>query len=96
MSVPGGIIEPSHLSPEIGSTELSAPRSVLMPTAPRPATTTLASAVDQVERDLIQSALNRSAGNISRTARSLGLTRRGLYLKLRRLGLESRATVDLP
>ena len=27
-------------------------------------------------------------------ARALGLTRRGLYLKLRRLGLESRAEVD--
>ena len=38
---------------------------------------------------LIQAALDRSAGNISEAARVLGLTRRGLYLKLRRLGLES-------
>ena len=29
------------------------------------------------------------SGNISESARILGLTRRGLYLKLRRLGLES-------
>jgi DNA-binding NtrC family response regulator len=48
----------------------------------------LASAVERVERELIQAALERSAGNISETARALGLTRRGLYLKLRRLGLE--------
>ncbi len=43
---------------------------------------------------MIQAALDRSSGNISETARALGLTRRGLYLKLRRLGLDSRAEVD--
>jgi DNA-binding NtrC family response regulator len=52
--------------------------------------TDLATAVAQVERELIQTALERTAGNISETARVLGLTRRGLYLKLRRLGLETR------
>ena len=31
---------------------------------------------------MIQAALDRAGGNISETARSLGLTRRGLYLKL--------------
>jgi DNA-binding NtrC family response regulator len=51
----------------------------------------LAAAVEQMERDLIQAALDRSGGNISESARALGLTRRGLYLKLRRLGLESRS-----
>jgi DNA-binding NtrC family response regulator len=56
--------------------------------------TKLANAVEQVERELIQSALDRSGGNISETARTLGLTRRGLYLKLKRLGLESRAEMD--
>jgi DNA-binding NtrC family response regulator len=49
---------------------------------------TLASVVDEIERDLIRDTLARHRGNISETARSLGLTRRGLYLKLRRLGLE--------
>jgi DNA-binding NtrC family response regulator len=47
-----------------------------------------------VEREMIQSALDRSAGNISETARILGLTRRGLYLKLRRLGLDSVPEVE--
>ena len=96
LSAPGGTIEASHLSPEIGSSKLPTPMP--MPSAPRPSpapNTTLASAVEQVERDLIQAALNRSAGNISLTARSLGLTRRGLYLKLRRLGLESRTEMDI-
>ena len=50
---------------------------------------TLASVVDDIERDLIREMLARHRGNISETARALGLTRRGLYLKLRRLGLEN-------
>ena len=49
---------------------------------------TLASVVDEIERDLIRETLTRHRGNISETARALGLTRRGLYLKLRRLGIE--------
>ena len=38
---------------------------------------------------MIEGALERSAGNISETARILGLTRRGLYLKMERLGVEA-------
>jgi DNA-binding NtrC family response regulator/tetratricopeptide (TPR) repeat protein len=93
LSTPGGTIEPSHLSPDIGHSRPAAPALTLVPT--RPATPTkLANAVEQVERELIQSALDRSGGNISETARTLGLTRRGLYLKLKRLGLESRSEMD--
>src|SRR6202008_1415391 len=81
LSPPGGTIEPTQLSPEIGS-----PRIPAVPAAPlarRAASSgtsapTLAAAVEQVERELIQAALDRSAGNISETARALGLTRRGL------------------
>ena len=54
---------------------------------------TLASVVDEIERDLIREMLARHRGNISETARALGLTRRGLYLKLRRLGLENASDV---
>jgi DNA-binding NtrC family response regulator len=43
--------------------------------------------VEKVEREMIQSALERSSGNISESARLLGLTRRGLYLKMDRLGV---------
>ena len=50
--------------------------------------------MEHIERDLIRAALDRSRGNISESARALGLTRRGLYLKLRRLGLPARARVD--
>jgi DNA-binding NtrC family response regulator len=50
--------------------------------------------VEQVEREMIQSTLDRTQGNISEAARVLGLTRRGLYLKLRRLGMEQRFQMD--
>jgi hydrogenase-4 transcriptional activator len=45
---------------------------------------TLAEALAEVERRMIAEALRRHNGNISRAARELGLTRRGLYLKLER------------
>src|SRR5437660_8240528 len=88
LSAPGGTIEAGHLSPEITTTRLAG-TSVGRPTTVR-SDAHLAAAVEQVERDMIQAALDRSGGNISETARKLGLTRRGLYLKLRRLGLETR------
>jgi len=91
MSTPGSVIEPSHLSPEIGTTRLpeSAPPVADALTRAIKQGPNLASAVEQVERDLIQAAMDRSGGNISETARKLGLTRRGLYLKLRRLGIDN-------
>jgi DNA-binding NtrC family response regulator len=51
--------------------------------------TSLAEAVDSLEREIIEATLHQSSGNISEAARTLGLTRRGLYLKLRRLGFEA-------
>jgi DNA-binding NtrC family response regulator len=45
--------------------------------------------VDEVERELISECLAKAGGNIAETARTLGLTRRGLYLKLKRLGLDA-------
>jgi len=94
MSAPGGTIEAPHLSPEISATHPPGSAPTLRRSAAAPAN--LAAAVEQMERDLIQAALDRSGGNISESARTLGLTRRGLYLKLRRLGLElgSESEVD--
>jgi DNA-binding NtrC family response regulator/tetratricopeptide (TPR) repeat protein len=92
MAPVGGTISPDHLSADLTAT---APASV----ANGPSRVslrggqTLASVVDEIERDLIREMLGRHRGNISETARSLGLTRRGLYLKLRRLGLENASDV---
>jgi DNA-binding NtrC family response regulator len=49
---------------------------------------TIEEAVSELEKRMIADSMKRHAGNISRMARELGLTRRGLYLKLERYGLE--------
>ena len=88
MSRPGGSVEPDHLSPDLtapastpGATAATAERAI------QPGN--LAAAVERIERDLITATLDRTSGNISETARVLGLTRRGLYLKMRRLRLDA-------
>jgi DNA-binding NtrC family response regulator len=92
LSVAGGAVTVEHLSPEISQLESPDAHSL----RPRRAAqaVSLAAAVEQVERDIIGRTLDRTRGNISESARVLGLTRRGLYLKLRRLGLEQQADVD--
>ena len=85
MATPESSINPDLLSPVFGLQEMASdagPRS-------RHRRTTLAAAVEKIEREMIQSALERSSGNISETARTLGLTRRGLYLKMDRLGVHA-------
>jgi DNA-binding NtrC family response regulator/tetratricopeptide (TPR) repeat protein len=94
----GITINPDHLSPEI--------RRMAAPTATASVTpiasggsgatvalqnVTLAEALAEVERRMIAAALSKHNGNISRAARELGLTRRGLYLKLDRLEMTASA-----
>jgi DNA-binding NtrC family response regulator len=82
MASAGGLITPDLLSPAFGVAPGPAPRG-------RARNVTLSEAVDRLEREMIVGALQRAAGNISQTARVLGLTRRGLYLKMGRLGVEA-------
>ena len=92
MMPPGGTIEPEHLSADLSAPPAAASAAapgVTPMTAPRVEPGNLAQAVERIERELITTTLERTNGNISETARVLGLTRRGLYLKMRRLGLES-------
>jgi len=91
----GTLITPEHLSPELK--RISAPISLpaeVSPFGANPITlsgphTTLADAMAELERRMIADALRRHKGNISRAARELGLTRRGLYLKLQRYSLNA-------
>jgi two-component system response regulator HupR/HoxA len=97
LSRAGQGIGPENLSPEITSAAI--PRQqVVSETPARPAAripvTSLADAVDGLEREIIEATLHQSGGNISEAARTLGLTRRGLYLKLRRLGFEGQQLAD--
>ena len=81
MAAPGGLVTPDLLSTVFaGDGDTAMPR--------RSRNVTLSAAVERIERDMIEATLARTSGNISQTARVLGLTRRGLYLKLDRLGID--------
>jgi hydrogenase-4 transcriptional activator len=92
----GAVLTPEQLSPEL--TRMSTPSSpggsmASISTLPGQGleTVTLADALGEVERRMIADAMRRHKGNISRAARELGLTRRGLYLKLERHDLSASA-----
>lgn len=90
MSAPGGTVEPEHLSSDL-TAPTPPPVGVLTSSAgisPPLRPGNLAAVVEGVERELISATLARAGGNISESARVLGLTRRGLYLKMRRLRLD--------
>ncbi|HEX8336171.1 MAG TPA: sigma 54-interacting transcriptional regulator, partial [Pyrinomonadaceae bacterium] len=98
----GTVITPDHLSPELRRTSAPAPgaNTLLAPAAGLAANAaaqaisqglTLADAMAELERRMIAEALRKHNGNISRAARELGLTRRGLYLKLGRHDLSASA-----
>jgi hydrogenase-4 transcriptional activator len=85
----GAVLSPDQLSPELRRMSAPAtPQTAITPlsaVAPAPGQhVTLADALSELERRMISEALRKHGGNISRAARELGLTRRGLYLKLER------------
>ena len=96
----GNLITPEQLSPELRQmgvpTVPPASVSVLGTSAKGRSevvpleNASLAEALEEVERRMISEALRRHKGNISRAARELGLTRRGLYLKLDRYNITDR------
>lgn len=90
------VITPDNLSPELKRTSSpTTPSATASTLASMPASSlqnvTLADALADVERRMISDALRRHGGNISRAARELGLTRRGLYLKLERYQMSASA-----
>jgi hydrogenase-4 transcriptional activator len=98
----GEVITPEHLSPELRRTALPIPVKYSGNVRPitsfanildAPASSgTLEEAVAELEKRMIAESMQRHGGNISRVARELGLTRRGLYLKLDRYGMEKTGT----
>jgi hydrogenase-4 transcriptional activator len=90
----GTVITPDHLSPELrhmsehmfmpagsvahGSASIDTGAPVFM-----------SDAVEALERKMIVETLRLHSGNVSRTARDLGITRRGLQLKLNRYGISA-------
>jgi DNA-binding NtrC family response regulator/tetratricopeptide (TPR) repeat protein len=100
----GETITPAHLSPELKRT--ATPIAFAEGGNVRPITSydnafssfnigsesgTLEEAVSELETQMINESLRRHHWNISRVARELGLTRRGLYMKIARYGIEKSA-----
>ena len=104
-SVDNTVVTPDDLSPELrrgakplttfGALENIQPiasyDSVFSPYDRSIPTGTLDDAVSDLETQMIKGSLARHSWNISRVAAELGLTRRGLYLKLNRYGIEKSA-----
>jgi DNA-binding NtrC family response regulator/tetratricopeptide (TPR) repeat protein len=85
------VIMPEHLSPEITVSRRTVPASerALDPTEvvvrlDQP----MAAAVRHLEQTMLQYALKKCEGRIEDTATMLGLSRKGLYLKRQRFGIE--------
>jgi DNA-binding NtrC family response regulator len=88
LTEPGALVMPDHLSAEIAGTRRS--ESDLSRGHPDVRVSTdqpLSAAVEHLERNFILLALDRANGNVERAAQSLGLSRKGLFLKRQRLGL---------
>lgn len=105
-AVDNEVITPDHLSPELKRSAKPLTSSFDPSSNVRPIATyekpivpfaniaegsTLEEAVSELEMQLIRASLTRNNWNISRVASELGLTRRGLYLKLSRYGIEKAA-----
>jgi DNA-binding NtrC family response regulator len=87
----GAVLMPEHLSPEIAASRRTVPASdrILDPTEvvvrlDQP----LAAAMEHLERAMLQYALRQCSGRMEDTAALLGLSRKGLYLKRQRFGIE--------
>ncbi len=87
----GAIVTPESLSSEIVRASrgleptLTTPGKPTEPMLMSADSATIAEAVEELERRMIQAALRRCSGNIARAAKELGLSRKGLYLKMDRL-----------
>ncbi|MBL8122621.1 MAG: sigma 54-interacting transcriptional regulator [Pyrinomonadaceae bacterium] len=104
-AVDGEVVTPNHLSPELKRAAkpmaaytdsekvvpIASYDAPFMPFANISQGGTLEEAVSELEMQMIKSSLARNSWNISRVASELGLTRRGLYLKLSRYGIEKAA-----
>jgi DNA-binding NtrC family response regulator len=87
----GAVLTPQYLDPEVLASRRTIPASerqldpsemVISLNQP------LATATEQLERRMIEHALRKCNGRIDETAAMLGLSRKGLYLKRHRFGIE--------
>jgi DNA-binding NtrC family response regulator/tetratricopeptide (TPR) repeat protein len=95
----GAVLMPEHLSREIAASRRTIPASErdLAPTEfvvrlDQP----MVAAMEHVERAMILHALRQTHNRVEEAARLLGLSRKGLYLKRLRLGIDLLETADAP
>jgi two-component system response regulator HupR/HoxA len=81
---PGEPLQPKHFSERLGASFAPIANLPLDAHPGEPLRDTL----DRVERWLVHDTLRRNGGHRARTARQLGVTREGLYKKMKRLGIE--------
>jgi DNA-binding NtrC family response regulator len=95
-SVRGRTITEEQLDPSIrnneaassaASTSTQVPQEAKPPIQTAPARQTLGSAVEALERRMIEEGLRQCNGNKQKAAQVLGLSRQGLIKKLKRLGI---------
>jgi transcriptional regulator with PAS, ATPase and Fis domain len=79
LAEPGGALTPQHFSERV--------RGALEPVAAGAGGETLRETLDRIEAWLIRRALDAHGGRRAATARSLGITREGLYKKMQRFGI---------
>ena len=89
MAEPDAALTAAHLSAEIQATRRTIPASSAPGSELRISLDqSLPSAVELLERTMVQSALDRSKGRLEEAAKILGISRKGLFLKRRRWGLQ--------
>ncbi len=91
LAEPGAVLMPAHLSDDIAASRRTVPTATpvlqsteVMTRLDQP----LAAAVEHIERAAIRRAIAVAEGNLIEAAKMLGLSRKGLYLKRQRLGLD--------
>jgi DNA-binding NtrC family response regulator len=89
LAEPDSALTAAHLSAEIRATRrtiaaAAAPESELRISMDQ----SLPDAVEQLERTMVQAALDRTNGRLEEAAKILGISRKGLFLKRRRWGLQ--------
>jgi DNA-binding NtrC family response regulator len=87
----GAVVMPEHLSPAIAASRRTIPASDRTLDATEVVVRIdqpMAAATEHLERTMLLYALKKCGGRMEETAAMLGLSRKGLYLKRQRLGIE--------
>jgi DNA-binding NtrC family response regulator len=88
LAEPDATVTPALLSAEIQASRRTVPAAASEPEIRLRLDQPLPEAVDALEQTLVRHALERSNGRVEEAARKLGISRKGLFLKRRRWGLQ--------